>query len=86
MYLVQRRLIEHGKPSGFRKRPSSTGAKQARGAVTSSPIGGRTSLDLRFHMHRIVDRPNENRRNWSFLDQEANLKGTLPDNRRWLLE
>ncbi|KAM0716822.1 hypothetical protein Q7P37_007625 [Cladosporium fusiforme] len=50
------------------------------------PLEERTDLDLMIHMHRLVDRPVESRRGWSFVDHENNRKGPLPDRRRWLLD
>lgn len=60
--------------------------QQLEGLLLLHPMEERESLGLHFQMHRIMDRPVENRRNWSFLNHEGNAKGPLPDRRRWLLE
>ncbi|KAI7722752.1 hypothetical protein KC353_g226 [Hortaea werneckii] len=50
------------------------------------PEERREDADIRFWMHRVVDNPAENSKNWNFLSHPTNLQGTLPTRDNWLLE
>jgi hypothetical protein len=46
----------------------------------------REDADIRFWMHRLVDHPAENGKNWNFLNHPRNIQGSLPVRDMWLLE
>ena len=50
------------------------------------PDEDREDLDIRFHMHRIVDNAIENRDGWNFLQHPQNRDGTLLFRDNWLLQ
>jgi hypothetical protein len=56
------------------------------GLLLLHPTEHREELGIEFWMHRIVDNPTENARDWSFLQHPQNSNGTLPCRENWLLE
>ena len=50
------------------------------------PQERREDLDIWFWIHRVIDDPTENQKDWSFLRHPQNLQSALPDRQMWLLE
>lgn len=50
------------------------------------PNERREDLGIHFWMHRLVDNAAENRKEWNFLQDEANRSGPLPDRQDWLFK
>lgn len=49
------------------------------------PEEKREEMGIAFQMHRLVDNAAESARGWSFLQDNRNLEGELPDRKDWML-
>jgi hypothetical protein len=59
--------------------------EELEGVLLLHPSECRGDLDIAFYLHRVTDNAAEGRNGWNFLQHQANLQGTLPDRKQWLL-
>lgn len=60
--------------------------KELEGVLLLHPSKCRADLDIAFRMYQVTDNAAEGWNGWNFLQHQANLQGTLPDRRQWLLQ
>ena len=70
---------------GFIRDQVTKAQEELEGILLVHPLEARSDLDVAFLMHRVTDNAAESQNSWNFLQHPANLQGTLPNRREWLL-